>query len=57
VTTCGSCSQVSRRVIDAVNDLDNVLYEIINEGGNKDWTGGWLISSTNMKGTKARTIP
>jgi hypothetical protein len=26
-----------RKVIDTVNDLDNVLYEIINEGGNLDW--------------------
>jgi hypothetical protein len=26
-----------RKVVDTVNDLDNVLYEIINEGGNTDW--------------------
>ena len=26
-----------RRVIDAVNDLDNVLWEIINEGGSQAW--------------------
>ena len=26
-----------RKVIETVNDLDNVLYEIINEGGNTDW--------------------
>lgn len=26
-----------RKVIDAVNDLDNVLYEIINEGGSIAW--------------------
>jgi hypothetical protein len=26
-----------RKVIDTVNDLDNVLYEVINEGGNDDW--------------------
>lgn len=26
-----------RQVIDCVNDLDNVLYEIINEGGAVDW--------------------
>jgi hypothetical protein len=29
------------RVIDAVNDLDNVLYEVTNEGGYKDWD--WFI--------------
>jgi hypothetical protein len=26
-----------RKVIDTVNDLDNVLYEIINEGGTLEW--------------------
>jgi hypothetical protein len=26
-----------RKVIETVNDLDNVLYEIINEGGTTDW--------------------
>ena len=30
-----------RKVIDTVNDLDNVLYEVSNEGGNKDWN--WFI--------------
>lgn len=26
-----------RKVVDTVNDLDNVLYEVINEGGTEDW--------------------
>ncbi len=26
-----------RKVVDTLNDLDNVLYEVTNEGGNKDW--------------------
>ncbi len=26
-----------KKVIETVNDLDNVLYEVINEGGNTDW--------------------
>lgn len=26
-----------RKVIDTVNDLDNVLYEVTNEGGYRDW--------------------
>ena len=26
-----------RKVIDTLNDLDNVLYEVTNEGGYKDW--------------------
>ncbi|MGQ9525836.1 MAG: DUF6298 domain-containing protein [Armatimonadota bacterium] len=30
-----------RKVIDTVNDLDNVLYEVSNEGGNKEWN--WFI--------------
>lgn len=29
-----------RKVIDTVNDLDNILYEVINEGGDKDWDWG-----------------
>jgi hypothetical protein len=35
-------AQYLRTVIDAVNDLDNVLYEVINEGGNKDWDW-WVV--------------
>lgn len=31
-----------RRVIDTVNDLDNVLYEVINEGGEKAWDW-WIV--------------
>ena len=26
-----------RKVVDTLGDLDNVLYEVTNEGGNKDW--------------------
>jgi hypothetical protein len=26
-----------RKVVETVNDLDNVLYEVINEGGTEDW--------------------
>lgn len=32
------------KVVDAVNDLDNVLYEVINEGGEKDWD--WWVVNT-----------
>jgi hypothetical protein len=32
------------RVIDTVNDLDNVLYEVINEGGEKAWD--WWVVET-----------
>lgn len=33
-----------RRVVDTVNDLDNVLYEVINEGGEKEWD--WWVANT-----------
>jgi hypothetical protein len=31
-----------RKVIDTVNDVDNVLYEVANEGGYKDWDGSGI---------------
>lgn len=31
-----------RKVVDTVNDLDNILYEVINEGGDKDWDW-WVV--------------
>jgi len=31
-----------RQVVDTVNDLDNVLYEVINEGGEAEWNW-WVI--------------
>lgn len=31
-----------RQVVDTVNDQDNVLYEVINEGGEKDWDW-WVV--------------
>lgn len=33
-----------RKVVDTVNDLDNVLYEVINEGGEKEWD--WWVVET-----------
>jgi hypothetical protein len=33
-----------RKVVDTVNDLDNVLYEVINEGGEKQWD--WWVVET-----------
>jgi hypothetical protein len=32
------------KVVDTVNDLDNVLYEVINEGGQKEWD--WWVVKT-----------
>ncbi|MHC4565281.1 MAG: DUF6298 domain-containing protein [Planctomycetota bacterium] len=36
-----------RKVVDTVNDLDNVLYEVINEGGQKEWN--WWVIQTVQK--------
>jgi hypothetical protein len=36
-----------RKVVDTVNDLDNVLYEVINEGGEKEWD--WWVVETVRK--------
>jgi hypothetical protein len=33
-----------RKVVDTVNDLDNVLFEVINEGGEKEWD--WWVART-----------
>ena len=33
-----------KKLVDTVNDLDNVLYEVINEGGDKDWD--WWVVNT-----------
>jgi hypothetical protein len=33
-----------RKVVDTVNDLDNVLYEVINEGGEQEWD--WWVVKT-----------
>ena len=36
-----------RKVVDTVNDLDNVLYEVINEGGEQKWD--WWVADTLRK--------
>ncbi|MBI4474586.1 MAG: hypothetical protein HY646_18090, partial [Acidobacteria bacterium] len=33
-----------RKVVDTVNDLDNVVYEVINEGGQREWD--WWVVET-----------
>ncbi len=35
-----------RRVVDTVNDLDNVLYEVINEGGEQEWDW-WVVDQVH----------
>jgi uncharacterized protein YjdB len=48
-----------RRVIDAVNDLDNVLYEIDNEGdpSSKDWQYHIIQIIRDYEATKAKQHP
>jgi hypothetical protein len=36
-----------KRIVDTVDDLDNVLYEVVNEGGGKDWD--WWVVDTMHK--------
>jgi len=45
------------KVVDTVNDLDNVLYEVINEGGDKDWDW-WVVDTIhNYEKTKPKQHP
>ncbi|MBX6311641.1 MAG: hypothetical protein IRY99_01760 [Isosphaeraceae bacterium] len=41
-----------RKVVDTVNDLDNILYEVINEGGQKDWD--WWVVTTVREHERTR---
>jgi len=46
-----------RKVVDTVNDLDNVLYEVINEGGEKEWDW-WVVKTIREhERTKPRQHP
>ena len=46
-----------RKVVDTVNDLDNVLYEVTNEGGTKDWDW-WVVRAVQeYEKTKAKQHP
>jgi len=46
-----------RKVVDTVNDLDNVLYEVINEGGDKDWDW-WVVNTVHdHEKTKSKRHP
>jgi hypothetical protein len=46
-----------RKVIDSVNDLDNVLYEIINEGGTYGWQCHMIDFIHEYEGGKAKQHP
>ncbi|MGH7944048.1 MAG: DUF6298 domain-containing protein [Opitutaceae bacterium] len=41
-----------RKVVETVNDLDNVLYEVINEGGEKEWD--WWVATTIRDAERTR---
>jgi hypothetical protein len=44
-------------VVDTVNDLDNVLYEVINEGGEKSWDW-WVVDTMHkLESTKGKRHP
>jgi hypothetical protein len=46
-----------RKVVDTVNDLDNVLYEVINEGGQKEWDW-WVVKTIHdYERTKPKQHP
>lgn len=46
-----------RKVVDTLNDLDNVLYEVINEGGEKEWNW-WVINTIHEhEGKKSKRHP
>jgi len=46
-----------RKVVDTVNDLDNVLYEVINEGGNQEWDW-WVVKTIkDYERTKPKQHP
>lgn len=45
------------RVVDTVNDFDNVLYEVINEGGDRDWDW-WVVKTvSDAERTRPRQHP
>jgi hypothetical protein len=46
-----------RKVVDTVTDLDNVLYEVINEGGNQEWDW-WVVKTIkDYERTKPKQHP
>ena len=46
-----------RKVVDTVNDLDNVLYEVINEGGEKEWDWWVVATIRDHERSKAKRHP
>ena len=46
-----------RKVVDTVNDLDNVLYEVINEGGSVEWQCHVVDTVHGYEARKAKQHP
>ena len=46
-----------RRVVETVNNLDNVLYEVINEGGNHDWDRFVVDTVHSLEDVRGRRHP
>jgi hypothetical protein len=46
-----------RKVVDTVNDLDNVLYEVINEGGERAWDHWVVATLREYEATKPKQHP
>ena len=46
-----------KKVIDTLNDLDNVLFEIVNEGGTKDWDWFMVRLIKDYEKTKPKQHP
>jgi hypothetical protein len=42
-----------QKVVDTINDLNNVLYEVINEGGNKEWDW-WVVGTVHKLESEKR---
>jgi hypothetical protein len=46
-----------RKIVDTVDDLDNVLYEVVNEGGGKDWDW-WVVDTVHkLESAKGKRHP
>jgi hypothetical protein len=46
-----------KKIIDAIWDLDNVMYEVINEGGNVEWDALIIQTVKDYEKTKGRLHP
>jgi hypothetical protein len=46
-----------KKIVDTVDDLDNVLYEVVNEGGGKDWDW-WVVDQVHKyEASKGKNHP